>query len=86
MTTKAIEIKRRLTERFSQYAAQCAVFFRGFVEYPQMVGSIIPSSRFTVRKMLASVDWAIAICLSNMVPGSARFAVLCWSGCAAMRH
>jgi len=43
MTTKAIEIKRRLTERFSQYAPQCAVFFRGFVEYPRMVGSIIPS-------------------------------------------
>jgi len=53
MNTKAIEIKRHFTERLSQYAAQCGVFFRGFLEHPRMVGSIIPSSRFTMRKMLA---------------------------------
>mgnify|MGYP000560200763 CR=1 FL=1 len=73
MTTKAIEIKRRLTERLSQYAAQCAVFFRGFVEHPRMVGSIIPSSRFTVRKMLAPVDWGNCNLFVEYGPGIGTF-------------
>lgn len=33
------------------------VFFRGFLERPAMVGSVIPSSRITVDAMLSRVDW-----------------------------
>ncbi|MEQ8771708.1 MAG: hypothetical protein RIC51_02565, partial [Erythrobacter sp.] len=34
-----------------------AVFFRGFIESPRMVGSVIPSSRVTIDAMLQRVDW-----------------------------
>ena len=34
-----------------------ALFFKGFVKHPAMVGSVIPSSRALVDKMLAPVDW-----------------------------
>ena len=33
------------------------VFLEGFLKHPGMVGSIIPSSRFTITKMLAPVNW-----------------------------
>ena len=73
MTTKAIEIKRRLRDRLSLYAGQCAVFLRGFVEHPRMVGSIIPSSRFTVRKMLEPVDWGNCKLFVEYGPGIGTF-------------
>ena len=34
-----------------------ALFFKGFLKHPAMVGSVIPSSRALVDKMLAPVDW-----------------------------
>jgi phospholipid N-methyltransferase len=34
-----------------------ALFLKGFVKHPAMVGSVIPSSRALVDKMLAPVDW-----------------------------
>ena len=45
--------KRKAARFFGQWG----VFFRGFVEHPRMVGSIIPSSRFTIDKMLGPVKW-----------------------------
>lgn len=35
-----------------------ALFFKGFVKHPAMVGSIIPSSRALVNKVLAPVEWS----------------------------
>jgi phospholipid N-methyltransferase len=35
-----------------------ALFFKGFVKHPAMVGSVIPSSHALVEKMLSPVDWA----------------------------
>ena len=32
-------------------------FLRGFLKNPVMVGSVIPSSRVLIDKMLAPVDW-----------------------------
>ena len=34
-----------------------ALFFKGFLKHPAMVGSIIPSSRALVNKMLEPVEW-----------------------------
>ena len=34
-----------------------ALFFKGFLKHPAMVGSVIPSSRALVDKMLGPVDW-----------------------------
>ncbi len=58
---------------WSEYAAHCAVFFRGFLEHPRMVGSIIPSSRFTIRKMLAPVDWGKCEVFVEYGPGIGTF-------------
>jgi phospholipid N-methyltransferase len=52
---------------------QWSVFFRGFVEHPKMVGSIIPSSRFTIRKMLAPVKWAECKLFVEYGPGVGTF-------------
>ena len=66
---------RRLTlrDKASRLLGQWGVFFRGFVEHPKMVGSIIPSSRFTVEKMLGPVDWANCQLFVEYGPGVGTF-------------
>ena len=67
-------MKRKVSrDTWSDYAAQCAVFFRGFLEHPRMVGSIIPSSRFTIRKMLAPVNWGKCEVFVEYGPGIGTF-------------
>jgi phospholipid N-methyltransferase len=46
-----------------------ALFFKGFVKHPAMVGSVIPSSRALVDKMLAPVDWASVKLFVEYGPG-----------------
>ncbi len=55
------------------YAEQWAVFFKGFLEHPRMVGSIIPSSRFTIRKMLEPVNWGKCGVFVEYGPGVGTF-------------
>lgn len=62
-----------LRDRVGQYLAQWSVFFRGFAEHPRMVGSIIPSSRFTVNKMLEPVDWGNCQLFVEYGPGIGTF-------------
>ncbi len=50
-----------------------ALFFKGFVKDPVMVGSIIPSSRAMVNKMLAPVDWAGVKLFVEYGPGVGTF-------------
>lgn len=64
---------RRFRSTVSRYLAQWGVFFRGFVEHPRMVGSIIPSSRFTVRRMLAPVNWRECNLFVEYGPGIGTF-------------
>lgn len=52
---------------------QWRVFFQGFVQHPRMVGSIIPSSRFTVAKMLAPVKWHECRLFVEYGPGVGTF-------------
>ena len=49
------------------------VFFSGFLKHPVMVGSIIPSSRSTVEKMLAPVDWDRCDLFVEYGPGVGTF-------------
>lgn len=60
-------------QRLSRLFGQWGVFFRGFLEEPRMVGSIIPSSRFTVRKMLEPVDWNACELFVEYGPGVGTF-------------
>ncbi|WP_374284980.1 class I SAM-dependent methyltransferase [Novosphingobium sp.] len=49
------------------------VFLEGFLRNPVMVGSIIPSSRFTIDKMLAPVDWDNCKLFVEYGPGVGTF-------------
>lgn len=49
------------------------VFLKGFIENPVMVGSIIPSSRQTIEKMLAPVDWDECRLFVEYGPGVGTF-------------
>src|SRR4030095_6668699 len=48
-------------------------FLRGFIKNPVMVGSIIPSSRILIEKMLGPVDWANTRLFVEYGPGVGTF-------------
>jgi phospholipid N-methyltransferase len=64
---------RRLKRWIMQKLGPMGVFFEGFLEHPVMVGSIIPSSRFTVARMLSKVDWAECRLFVEYGPGVGTF-------------
>lgn len=64
---------RRLMRRISRRMGPWGVFFEGFLEHPVMVGSIIPSSRFTIAKMLAPVKWDECKVFVEYGPGVGTF-------------
>ena len=63
------KVKRRLARALRPWG----VFFEGFLQHPVMVGSIIPSSRFTIDKMLAPVDWDECRLFVEYGPGVGTF-------------
>ncbi|MEO1046183.1 MAG: methyltransferase [Pseudomonadota bacterium] len=64
-----VRAKRRLTRMLGPWG----VFFKGFLKHPVMVGSVIPSSRFTIAKMLAPVDWDNTRLFVEYGPGIGTF-------------
>ena len=69
-----------LTHRLGRWAARrlgpqspWGVFLEGFIRHPRMVGSIIPSSRFTIARMLAQVDWDRCRLFVEYGPGVGTF-------------
>jgi phospholipid N-methyltransferase len=48
-------------------------FLKGFIKHPVMVGSIIPSSKATIDKMLEPVDWANCKLFVEYGPGVGTF-------------
>ena len=50
-------LSHRVKRRIKRLMGPAGIFLQGFIEHPVMVGSIIPSSRFTIAKMLAPVKW-----------------------------
>ncbi len=66
-------MRDRLGQRMERTFGQWGVFFRGFVEHPRMVGSIIPSSRFTINRMLGPVDWQGCDLFVEYGPGVGTF-------------
>ena len=49
------------------------MFFRGFIKHPVMVGSVIPSSRMLIDKMLGQVDWQNTKLFVEYGPGVGTF-------------
>ena len=48
-------------------------FLRGFIKHPVMVGSVIPSSKVLIDKMLEPVDWANCKLFIEYGPGVGTF-------------
>ncbi len=65
----AARIKRRIKHAMGPWG----VFLQGFIEHPVMVGSIIPSSRFTIAKMLKPVQWDQCRLFVEYGPGVGTF-------------
>jgi phospholipid N-methyltransferase len=66
-------IPHRLRRWIMRKLGPYGVFLEGFLEHPVMVGSIIPSSRFTIRKMLAPVNWDECHLFVEYGPGVGTF-------------
>jgi len=71
LTTEALT--HRFRQRMKRLLGPWGVFFEGFLRHPVMVGSIIPSSRFTIAKMLAPVDWEECRLFVEYGPGIGTF-------------
>ncbi len=63
----------RVKRRVEQILGPWGVFFEGFIQHPVMVGSIIPSSRYTIAKMLAPVKWDECKLFVEYGPGVGTF-------------
>lgn len=50
-----------------------ALFSRNFIKHPRMLGSLIPSSRFLVNRLLGQVDWKRADTIVEYGPGVGTF-------------
>jgi len=48
-------------------------FLRGFLKHPKMVGSVIPSSKILIQKMLKPVDWKTTRLFVEYGPGVGTF-------------
>jgi phospholipid N-methyltransferase len=74
-TTQLVQepLPQRIKRRINHFLGPWGVFFEGFLRHPVMVGSIIPSSRFTIAKMLAPVDWDECRLFVEYGPGVGTF-------------
>jgi len=63
----------KFVRRVSQALGPAGVFFQGFLEHPKMVGSIIPSSKSSIDKMLAPVKWDECKLFVEYGPGVGTF-------------
>jgi phospholipid N-methyltransferase len=63
----------RLKRHVKRMLGPWGVFIEGFLQHPVMVGSIIPSSRFTIAKMLKPVRWDECRLFVEYGPGVGTF-------------
>nr|WP_298410432.1 rRNA adenine N-6-methyltransferase family protein [uncultured Halomonas sp.] len=71
-----MEFSKQGTKDSRQSMSQSKQFFlfaKNFLKHPKMLGSIIPSSPFLVRRMLSHVDWQNARVLVEYGPGVGTF-------------
>jgi phospholipid N-methyltransferase len=73
-TARTLKGPRRLVRRSARRSASPHwQFLRGFLKHPVMVGSIIPSSRVLIEKMLGPVDWDNTKVFVEYGPGVGTF-------------
>jgi phospholipid N-methyltransferase len=76
MTTSELaqrSLGHRAKRRIMRALGPWGVFLQGFIAHPVMVGSIIPSSRFTIAKLLGPVKWDECKLFVEYGPGVGTF-------------
>jgi phospholipid N-methyltransferase len=73
MTLSADRAERTRAFERSGSGGPLWMFFRGFIKHPVMVGSVIPSSKLLIDKMLGPVDWANTKLFVEYGPGVGTF-------------
>ncbi|MBB4857285.1 phospholipid N-methyltransferase [Novosphingobium chloroacetimidivorans] len=66
-------LPRKIVRKIQHSLGPWGVFIEGFIRHPVMVGSIIPSSRFTINKMLSRVKWDECKLFVEYGPGVGTF-------------
>ena len=66
-------LPQKLKRRIKQALGPWGVFIEGFLRHPVMVGSIVPSSRYTIERMLAPVRWDECKLFVEYGPGVGTF-------------
>ena len=73
-TARTLKGPRRIVRRSARRSVSPHwQFLRGFLKHPVMVGSIIPSSRILIEKMLRPVDWENTRVFVEYGPGVGTF-------------
>jgi phospholipid N-methyltransferase len=73
-TARTLNGPRRLVQRAVRRSASPHwQFLRGFLKHPVMVGSVIPSSRVLIERMLKPVDWENTQLFVEYGPGVGTF-------------
>lgn len=70
-TARALKERRRLARR--RGGSERLAFLRGFFKHPVMVGSVIPSSRRLIDRMLGPVEWDKTRLFVEYGPGVGTF-------------
>jgi phospholipid N-methyltransferase len=71
-TARALKERRRHARR-KRSSSERLAFLRGFIKHPVMVGSVIPSSRRLIDKMLGPVKWDETKLFVEYGPGVGTF-------------
>ena len=73
-TARTLKGPRRFVRRVAHRATSPQLqFLRGFLKHPVMVGSIIPSSKVLIDRMLGPVDWENTKLFVEYGPGVGTF-------------
>jgi phospholipid N-methyltransferase len=72
-SARTLKSPRRLARRDRRSPSPHWQFLRGFLKNPVMVGSVIPSSRVLIDKMLGPVDWETTKLFVEYGPGVGTF-------------
>lgn len=58
-----------MLDRKTSRSEETLLFAKNFLQHPKMLGSLIPSSRFLVDRLLGKVDWSRAKTIVEYGPG-----------------
>ncbi|KAI1298486.1 hypothetical protein HDE_04188 [Halotydeus destructor] len=64
-----------ITNQYPSQRKQMYIFAKNFFQHPMMVGSIIPSSRFLIDRLLMGIDWTTAKVIVEYGPGIGNVSV-----------